>query len=252
MADDQRDSSEESKLKWCTLSFTISLTIKFTTLIGLMNIALDVMNLFDVFDTNSTIQTIKNSISVSNAVIFSLSSTLYIFKFNQDILHNDITNLCTYYRNSDLRIKGLEIIEETEKLNLSPEQRFMFRDSILFRTKLKHAGLVLGLLFFYFNSIAYAKIYYHEPLGNNTGTLKRNEIYMLNLYISVISPILSILFSYITVLCDNIIVVKNYVKAINEHRDQEDYLFDKLLQVIEYPLLSVFTFRDETSIEPTG
>jgi len=217
--------------------------IKLTTLTGLIIIALDVLILMGAMSINNLSMIFKNVFSILNAILFSLSCTFYVFKFNQDVLHNDITNLCDYYKNSDLRIKGLEIIEATEKLDLNDEERFEFRDSILFRAKLKHCGLILEILFFYFNAMAYGKIYYHTT---NSGELESPQaIYMLNLYISVISPILSILFSYITVLCDNIIVVKDFVEVITDNRDKEDELMLMLKRIVKYPIISVLDCTEE-------
>lgn len=213
-----------------------SIIIKLTTLTGFVLILIDILTLVGIMSIDSITLIIKNLFSVLNAILFSLSSTLYIYKLNQEILHaGDGIGYCEYYKNSDLRVKGLKIIEATENLDLSQVDRFMIRDSILFRSKLKTFGVILEILFLYLNVIAYLEIYLHEK------AFKQRDIYMLNLYISVISPLLSILFSYITVLCDNVLLVVDYLQAMYDHRDKEDVLFKRMKRVIEYPLLSILT-----------
>jgi len=234
----------------------IDIVIKSTTAIGLLIIGLDVMLITEIISINEISMIIKNVFSILNAILFSLSCTLYVFKFNQEVLKNDVTNLCLYFKNSDLRVKGLEIIGATEIIGLDHEERFKFRDSILFRAKLKHCGFILELMFFYFNALAYGKLYYYGSeveLTSNRTVMSRDDVYMLNLYVSVISPILSILFSYITILCNNIVVVKNFVGVIMENRDQEDFLMVVLKKIVEYPVMSVFECmnRSETN-EPNS
>ena len=227
--------------------------IKLTTLTGLIIIAIDILSLFSVIGTNYIANMIKNIIGTINAVLFSISCTLYVFKFNEEVIKNDINNLIVYYWKTDLRVRGLEIIEAVESLGLTVEEIWEFRDSILFRVRLKHLSVSLEFLFLYFNMLAYATIYYRESeyyIGANQTLTEREETYPLNLYINVISPILSIGFSYITVLCDNVAIVKDYVKTIKENRDQEDFLLERLKVVIRYPLLSIF-MNDEIN-EPTS
>lgn len=231
----------------CCESFTISrmigFTIKLSTFIGIILIILDIMILFRVFEIDNVAMIVKNTLSIVNAIVFSISCSMYIFKFNKDKLDNSVSSLCEYCRNSDLRIKGLEVILATEELGLSNAERFKFRDNIIFRSKLKQCGLILEILFFYFNAIAYGKIYNHQSAENVT--LDNEAIYMLNLYISVISPLLSIIFSYITVLCDNVIIVKYFVRVIMENRDKEDYYIAMMKRFVEYPLISVIGCYDD-------
>lgn len=233
----------ESETCSCNLSMTIDIVIRSTTVIGLLIIGLDVMLVTEIININEISMIVKNVFSIINAILLGLSCTLYVFKFNQEVLKNDVTNLCLYVRNSDLRVKGLEIIGATEIMGLSHEERFKFRDSILFRAKLKHCGFILEVMFFYFNALAYGKLYYYGSeveLSSNRTVMDKDGVYMLNLYVSVISPLLSILFSYIAILCNNIIVVKNFVGVIMENRDQEDFLMVILRKIIEYPVMSVF------------
>lgn len=234
----------------CNLSSSIDIIIKLTTLVGLLIIGLDIMLITETISINETSMIVKNVFSILNAILFSLSCTLYVFKFNQEVLKNDMTNLCLYFRNSDLRVKGLEIIGATEIMGLSHEERFKFRDSILFRAKLKHCGFILELMFFYFNALAYGKLYRYGSeveLSSNRTIMSKDDVYMLNLYVSVISPILSIMFSYITILCNNIVVIKNFVGVIMENRDQEDFLMVILKKIIEYPVMSVFECMTRSS-----
>lgn len=224
----------------------ITTTIKLSTLTGLVIILIDILLITTVMTIDDTVNAVKNAMGIANALLFSLSCTLYVFKLNQDIIKNDINNLFSYYWRSDLRVRGLEIIESIESIGLTQDEIWEFRDSILFRARLKHLSVILELLFLYYNAVAYSTIYYHTP-SNITSVVEREEVYQLNLYISVISPILSIAFSYITVLCDNVVIVKDYVNAIKQNRDQEDQLLVLLKRVVRYPLLSVLI-----SMEPEG
>lgn len=203
----------------CVSNFTpraIGIVMKTTTALSLILISIDIMLLNGVFSAGVAATAVKNGIGTLNGLIFSFSSTLYVFKFNEQLLRGEVNltwdELYNYYKSSDLRLRGLDILNGIEELDLKGEELIMFRDSILFRTKLKHFALVLEVLYFYFSAVAYAVMYYNE--GRTEGMLTKYEMHLLNLYISVISPLISILFSYINVLCDNIIVTKEYVNAI--------------------------------------
>lgn len=156
------------------------------------------------------------------------------------------------YMHTDIKLEALRINRMMEGIFLpqtSPlyESIHQFRSSIrthmLSRKGLTGVLNVLGMIFLYYNGLAYVLLY------AKLVSLERNQIRLLYLMLNVVNPVICLLISYFIVLCDNfnsIIFYSNRVKELigEQVNEQSAKLVtiksevQSFIQCIEKPLIS--------------
>jgi len=152
-----------------------------------------------------------------------------------------ITDLFKNYKNTEMSFKAFEVVKKLNTLKLpeslikkiespkTPESQLelyntiinfkhLVKCNLLYRVSMGNYLNLITLIFFYFNGIMFFVPYYNQDMI--VGTPKK----IVEIFMSVLNQIFSLVFSYIAIVCENV----NYLNAI----------CDEIAYELEQPLIS--------------
>lgn len=202
-----------------------------TIVVGLLNILYDiiVISAFEEDPTPGSIDIARIIVGILNSIIFSIAmvvASLYGSKtlgsHAPDEEMSILRDLKHRYVNSDLKLEAVRVLREIQQLNVletSPLYHVFFRfrksvlDNLLYRTNL---SILMNMLlsFAAFYNYIILLIYY-----SRRDVVKGIQAQALYLTLNVVNPLVSLVFSYILVLCDNVNSIIVYIERARLLKD---------------------------------
>lgn len=210
--------------------------MKLSIFISFLNIIYDIVVIV-AFDDDSSIPYSINIIRsvfgyISNiglsisAILASIYGSRTLNNYNNQGIILELTHR---YVNSDLKLESQRILRELENIDVplgsplhKPYSRFhkSVRDNLLGRSDLSKVINYLAGSFVFFNAFVFL-IYY-----NKLGVIRQFYTKIIYMTLNVVNPVISLGFSYIVILCDNVNSILVYIgkarELLNSPTETED------------------------------
>lgn len=140
------------------------------------------------------------------------------------------------YKNSNLKVESVGVLREIQELNVNEDSPlfdaiFEFRrtvlDNLLHRVNLSILINMVLSFFVYYNFFVLL-IYYTKADSLED---KHRQIFYLTL--NVVNPLVSLVFSYLVVMCDNVNSIKVFIDTIKGLRREPHILEDELINQVK-------------------